>query len=507
MKKIKCLIRCLLYFKFILFIFIYSFIYSIDAFSLGQKQSPYPQGAGAGRSNASVSGLVMDGTACRVNPGIAPATLPQLLGALKECELPAVKTFSAIGPECSTRFYMQLLVSRKFAGRPFEKRLWSFIENHQTHVQENMEGVEFPADPGFKGGLIESNTPCAKECLSPALNAIYESFLAKKVIEFERTHAGRNIAPIFTKIMNKLSEHYGADEEERYKDGWSKSPLNSLYPVAQKSLKTSDQIKSHLLAKDDIPLLFDYYIGSYGMHRPLLATTTLLPFGVSLDASLKELQDHCYKGEIERARGSKIPVDPATVRETRQVGIAKGVEVPGLVLDPAHKPWKHSGESLSLTDGSSSYMTQAKLRQIPIACGVSGTTNIALWSLFSLNIDVTPKELRAYLLANWANLCADGGHSLQEVLSATQIVMKYISEKGLAAHLNRTTLNSLREVTRSLSVDGTDDPRKFGYYHDSFFRDLEAESPDFVTIRAAAQREFLDYFERSACNAAHDLVH
>ena len=448
------------------------------------------------------SSAISSASACRMTTSPVPPAVSSLVGALREIELPITRPFSPVEPECSTNFYMELISSKKFSRTAFGERLWNLIENHETNVQDNMEDVAFPIEPGFQSRVISHNSPCPVACLSSTLNAIYESFLAKKVIEFEGANAGKNIKPVFTKILDKLTSYYGPEEEARNRDNWSKDPFLTIYPVAQKELKTSEQLKLHLEAKDDIPIFLDYYIGSYGFKRPALAQSTLLPYGISLEASLKLVQNHCYSGGIAQARGTKVLLDPNSVRETRQVGIVKDVDVPGLVAHPTHRPWKHSGELAMIVPDSSDYITQARKRQIPMACGVSGTTNIALWSLFSLNIDLSPKELRTFLLANWANLCADGGHSLQEVLSATKVIANYIQEKELARYLNPTTLASLNEITRSLSVDGTDDPRKFGYYHDSFFRDIEADTPDFKTIKAEAQREFLNYFESSPCKAA-----
>ncbi|MFZ9596753.1 MAG: hypothetical protein ACO3A2_11855 [Bdellovibrionia bacterium] len=109
--------------------------------------------------------------------------------------------------------------------------------------------------------------------------------------------------------------------------------------------------------------------------------------------------------------------------------------------------------------------------------------------------------MRLLLLSFWASLCIDGGHSLQEVLSAFKLNALYLDPgknqmETQKSHrsFSKRSLRSLVAITHDLSVNGSDENKKFGLYENSFFRFIRHSS--FLKVKNKARQELLDYLEK-----------
>jgi hypothetical protein len=145
-----------------------------------------------------------------------------------------------------------------------------------------------------------------------------------------------------------------------------------------------------------------------------------------------------------------------------QVGILP-FDLPELEA-PAHsQPWKHWARDycINKADGSA-YARSITYRQMPLSCGVSGTTNLALWSLFAFKIELSKEGMLDFLLADWVVLCYDGGHSLQEVLTAAKLLSTYLDLKMQTSgycrdHFSSSLVESLSSATENVLPIGLED--------------------------------------------------
>jgi hypothetical protein len=405
--------------------------------------------------------------------------------------------YSGIGPKCSVNFYMGMLNSgATIQEGNLDQSIWRAIENHTHNVPEVMSQIGKIKNPEMIDPIIQKNNTCSKTCHSSNLNSIYESFLAKSILDSEKQNGGKNIKKVYDKIFEKLNAKFGKLEIDTELN-WVTNLINT-YPSNQKHSRAHTEVWKRLQQRDDILIVMDFFMSGYGFQRPYMAPTTQLKNGIWLDGSLRDVQNDCYLGDINKSRGNKLPRLPSPINN--QTGIVKNLDIPELAFNAADKAWEHSGRGVKLEKGSSDYIDNAKNLQIPLVCGVSGTTNILLWSLLSLGVELNPKELRLFLLTTWAYLCADGGHSLQEVLSAAKIIAKYIAKNDVTNHLPKTMLDSINAVTKDLSAVGPKSDKMFGSYYDGLFKDIEKDYPDFSVMRGAAQKNFNNYYKTLGCN-------
>ncbi len=396
-----------------------------------------------------------------------------------------IQAGSKIDSKCSVSTYLGMITK----GGLDNKQLWMMIENHDIQRPHFLEQVS-------------RNGSCHDNCQSKDLNAIYESLLAKNIIALEQDNKGSSPATeIFEKIIRPLSDKERSESNQyAAKSTWSHSDFTQ-FPVL--GIEAKNKYSTHLLdnrpAKNkeiikspignhnieyfhNIPLFMDFFINTYGHNRKP---------ETKREIDIQQKQNHCYDEAIDKTRGKKVN-ENLQPEKSNQIGIASHLDIPQLA---SHiPPWAHSGKRKRLDPTETDYNRNVTQLNIPLVCGVSGTTNLALWGLFSLNVELNELDLRRFLLYVWATLCADGGHSLQEVLSSATIIANYIKKNGLAdtLALPKTTLKSLELITKDLSVDGTDQ-KLFGQYND-FFSKLEDSDDLFAKAKAQAQKELQEVY-------------
>lgn len=425
-----------------------------------------------------------------------------------------------VDPDCSTNYLLRLL-SQPDSELPAQTRdsLWKAITNHETSRMKTFPKSPKLADTSAADQLIIDNFICAKECQNSTLQGVYESFLAKSVIQFESQLNVLNSASLFRKIFDQQKELF-----KKYQENinllWQSNSYK-LYPVAQRRPKTPEDIQKFLEHPSDIPLALDYFMTTYGLPRNNTIPLFSALFKDQPEAMhLTKTQDSCYANQISTIRGTRYQSYQKAIQNlpaSNQSGIVSQLDIPSLRLHITDQPWVHAGKSKGILPNSSQFVRNSAIAGIPVVCGVSGSTNIALWSLLSLKLDLSPAELRLFLLATWATLCADGGHSLQEVLSAGRIVSDYIATHGsdvidpqhstlLKDVLSKKTVAALNDVTSKFSNGNSQlIDSWFGKYQDGFFYDLEKDYPAFAAIQARAKKETLEWYQSSSCNGPQSI--
>jgi hypothetical protein len=107
------------------------------------------------------------------------------------------------------------------------------------------------------------------------------------------------------------------------------------------------------------------------------------------------------------------------------------------------------------------YQHEAFQRAIPLECGISGSTNFWLWTILWSEMDLTESECRLLVFSAFLVLGADGGHSLNEVLSTATITAilwhdyaKYAHPPKFTRYFQSSFARHLYTITQSINPIG-----------------------------------------------------
>lgn len=365
--------------------------------------------------------------------------------------------------------YSQLLNQVRNGSMPDE--IFRTIENH-----------EYDGLPKLK-----EEKQCKTQCSDLNINSIYESLLAKNLIS--STQFNESAAKVMNKILHSMQTRL--------------TPQDASKPDSEKTADTSklDHVKK-LSVKDAFTYSTDSWIGADKPEFPAIQLRNAieknrqkfpskslylrhaLGFNSSGDIDLnapsnpvfqfdyliynaknkdylgipkryKLRRDDFFRSYLRKIRGYREDKPLAERVEYRtQYGIS-AVNVPQLEAPRGSEPWWHWGRDICINyPNTSQYAKSTQRQQIPVACGISGTTNIALWSVFASSAALSVDEVRTFLLLTWSVLSIDGGHSLQEVLTASKLIADYLSlfnsKNDLSSQISSVTLSSLETVTADI---------------------------------------------------------
>lgn len=236
-----------------------------------------------------------------------------------------------------------------------------------------------------------------------------------------------------------------------------------------------------------------------------------------IDSRLKEQRDSVFSGAIMPLRGNQ-PRFPAASQDVdrHKIGITmrniSTESLPGYT-DLHTRPIDYKMPSKDL---------EQQIRQVdhghPLACGLSGTTNIHLWGLYASHQDnviaakeggaayhpLSPSEMLGFLHLLASTLCLDGGHSRYEVIKAAILVHRDMKVQDLPKE-NREFVENLGKAL---------DPIDTGYLYDDFLRPVmqagymaeeqmhNAYSDSIVHLRNGKDIANKDYFDLRYRNRA-----
>jgi hypothetical protein len=219
-------------------------------------------------------------------------------------------------------------------------------------------------------------------------------------------------------------------------------------------------------------------------------------FGPGWDTVVR--RDAVYNAILGPARGARFDLPIGTRPLRNHYGISKE-DVPALRAY-ADQLWSKGIDYCKFSKPMTPFRNAVAARQIPQVCGISGSTNLAIWELLHSRAEFDEQQMRRFILSVWSTLCVDGGHTLQEVLSAARLISNPMQTEGFRkipfnATYPMKTIESLRKVTQEINATGDPkDPSPFGNYA-SFFSKLD--SPAFQKARNAAQKEMIAYVNES----------
>jgi hypothetical protein len=441
---------------------------------------------------------------------------------------------------------------------------FKLLENHEINRDGSCEKCSEHAEiKEIYKTLDLNNKNCKSECSDVGSHAVYESIFAKNILRSDSLN--KPIAKVLYKVLNSLknqmNEKYRSkgDAFEISVQNWLKNRNKKIaFPVIQKQIyrkktppskyPTTELYLKSFLSEED---------GNFGFQLDYLMFNAKSADQFGILQELKEERDYYFNAIVRRLRGYRGNRPEFKRVNRKHYGIAR-FDVAELEMpkDAYGYSWLHWARDACINDAEGSlYSRTVTQLSIPLACGISGTTNMLLWSLFFSKAELDENEMRLFLLATWAVLCADGGHSLQEVLTSAKILSQYLKEviqhnDTLKNNISMKTLDVLVAVTKKVSAitvfsenkasigDGAvkvsenlkskayDSPgiheskvsdlsdgeknirieletyilshaesgEQFGKYFDSFFSNIK--DPNFWSVREASQVEFQAYFNK-----------
>lgn len=370
-----------------------------------------------------------------------------------------------------------------------EKIRQSF-ENHENDITPLWNEVKDVFPQNTVSSFFKSyyknlcNNP---KCSSDELARGYESFFSATLLR-KRPDIPAPVKALLQKIIKAIpTSTLGKNKEEvmtewiRSGDPNVKSSIPVEYFVAQRGGNPPPTIES-LYASDNVARVVDFF-GYYS-------------FGHVPQSAFRDAKQECYKNIIEPARGERKSRDEKDrLPEMGGYGIQK---IPASELHSPRltKRWRHPHDR-DFVDMSKAFAKKASETGIPLACGLSGQVNLHLWGLASLSLpegeELSADELRTYLVALWATLTGDGGHSLGEMLGAARLVLKYSEDSKTSKKLPPALESALREVVKDIDLEfnGT------AQYYDSFFRYLPPDASKwFRDLREESWQTFLSSLQK-----------
>ncbi len=372
------------------------------------------------------------------------------------------------------------------------ERLFQSLENH-------MNSADLPQSECSEKDILclGLEKRSVSYCSDEDVYRLFESFLAVELLNQPKLN--EKISGIFKKIfegMKKIQTDRGSGTwfDEAVEE-WSKNlDPTSVLPVAQKEN------------------IFDLAYALSANPRPVLQIDFLLYNAKRLDnvgipEKVRRARQDFYVGTLKPVRGDRKDNFNGVLRT--QYGIMN-FDVSELEAPEGTSPWQHWGrDTCKITPDSSPYNRNATRLRLPIACGVSGSSTLVYWSIWASKADLDPNEMRLITVAIFSALCADGGHTLQEVLSAAKFNHSHVdaalkAKESWTQQISAASVHSLGAVTEGLSGDG--EPKKsevFGAYYDGFFSHLK--EPAFWEARKAAQSRLMKYLAKpEACRGKRE---
>ncbi|APJ03710.1 hypothetical protein [Silvanigrella aquatica] len=343
-------------------------------------------------------------------------------------------------------------------------------ENKQNSSQASNEEKFFQTIENhlFFNEISAGNESCKNVCTDESINRIYESLIALKVNQ--NKELSKKFSDIFKKIFTSMKNILGKHDFDASVESWAN--LNDS-KITFPSLQRQQYFPHATSALPTKQIAYKYAIGlsqdNFNNKNPLPDPALQLDYflfnakandNIGLEKNLplfKKEREYYYNALLRRFRGFRDSKTPSN--KTLYYGISK-FDISELKAKDKSVSWQNwSRDSCVLEPLGTTYgQTVAKFK-MPFACGISGTTNLIIWSLIAFGTDLNEEEMRLFLLSIWSTLSVDTGHSLQEVLTATKLNAIYL--RGIIENKNDNyeyfrkkisikTLESIEKVTQSI---------------------------------------------------------
>ena len=333
-------------------------------------------------------------------------------------------------------------------------------QKKQEIIEKHLiDAVQFPS----------SQRTCDQDCHDVFLQQLYESYLIKDALE--DFTVSTFLLTAFHKVFMAMRRKLNAQTPglyDRVLREWIANTQHVFFPVSQQNRDWSLYKNPYMIAN------------LAGVeHDPteiLLAGNFLKALNFFLPPDLVRVRDYAFNNLLKRVRGYRTNQFQRNKQEA-QSGIVN-FDFSDLVLPHPYypvKPWRHPGRSQCDTEYlQGTYQHEALERAIPLECGVSGSTNFWLWTILWSEAELSFEEAHMLVFSAFLILGADGGHSLNEVLSTATITADfwkeyetYSSDKTFAKLFSSPFAKQLFRMTENINPIGskafiTIDPKVIG---------------------------------------------
>lgn len=340
------------------------------------------------------------------------------------------------------------------------------IEQSQKVIEDHMNDAYTPG--------VDDKNKCDIDCDNVFIEELYESFLVKFMLEDDKLQD--KILEVYKKIFYIMKERIG---DKMYKDVvkiWENTDKEPLFPVGQKDRNWSDNQNMILFPNGNRvnPHMLKQLLGisNFDPTTILLSSEFLKSLsGVLPDSFVKE-RDYMFNNILKRVRGYRTNQKNRFVKGTKnyivepQIGITD-FDYPDLVLQNntyySPKPFMHPGRSKCKTVPlQGTYEHEAERKNVPIKCGLSGSTNFWTWTALYSGVNLTLEETRLFLLSAFITLNADGGHTLMEVVASAAMssimwkdYLKYSNTNVLTQYITGSNFaQNLYDITKNINPVG-----------------------------------------------------
>ncbi len=338
---------------------------------------------------------------------------------------------------------------RKGVNTEKESKQCAFMSNLISgDYLDEMIGTIEKHDPNCAGNQCQSS--CDMDCDNLYVSELYESYLLKFALQ------SRELSSEILRIYRKVFHKFGAKDLNVAYEHWVNE--EPLFPVSQKS-RDWMQYKKEVALRDIIGV-------SHDPTSILLGGDFLKVLQYGLSDEFRAERDYMFNSILKKARGYRTNSKKGREGLTEaQIGITS-FDLGDLEMRSdfyENKKWLHPGRSQCDTSPvQGMYQNEAVSRFIPLKCGISGSTNFWIWTALYSGVNLTPDEVRLFLLSAYIVLGADGGHSLMEVLSSaamSAIYMKhyetYSKDLTLLPFIRGSNFaKNLYEVTKDINPIG-----------------------------------------------------
>lgn len=277
---------------------------------------------------------------------------------------------------------------------------------------------------------------CDVDCDNVFMQELYESYLVKYMLQDENLQT--KLISIYKKIYDAMRNKLGDSTYKEVIKKWEEQNPGGegLFNVNQRFRNWSDNNRMIRFSNGNRvnPYVLRQLTGvsDFDPTTILLSSDFLKKLSSSVPVEFAGMRDYMFNNILKRARGyrtnSKNRIQPGTKKKDKilvkekQIGITD-FDLDDLILQKNTyynpQPFVHPGRSQCNTVPlQGMYEHEAERLNIPIKCGISGSTNFWIWTALYSGVNLSLEETRLFLLSAFIVLNADGGHSLMEVLSS-----------------------------------------------------------------------------------------
>lgn len=310
---------------------------------------------------------------------------------------------------------------------------------------------------------IENDSICDQYCQNIVIQQLYESLLIKKLLE--NYSITSKITIVYNKIFNAFKNKLNLENPNKYEEilmSWLKTI--PYFPSNQKN-RNWDMYNTNAIIQRLSGIDHDHT-------EILLGADFLKELGNYIPVEFKKIRNYSFNNILKRLRGYRTNQKHRRINNDKnseyikenQIGILNfnmdELKLSNKYYNPA--PWKHPGRSeCNINPLQGVYEHSAYKQDVPLECGLSGSVNFWIWTILYAEVNLTIEETLLVILSACIVLGADGGHSINEVLSSSTInaifwkeYLKYSEDQKFSNYFQSEFAKNMYKITEKINPIG-----------------------------------------------------